>query len=240
MCDRSSLNCILRQLPLAAGFAAIAVTLLALPGTASAAIVFGNNLSSGMLAQNPAGGADAPMSKTVTFTVPSGFTGEVLCVQFDETLQVTGDSSNIGVSWNGTPLTEVAATCAQSAAKFPFASIWYLVNPTGGTNGSLMFTSTNISASYGAFTISGVATSVNPLTAAVYGYIATATTASFNIPTNGSFAVVAESARSTAAVTWARGPRPPALVSTRHGVFTMDRWCRAAATFLTFPRSQRS
>ena len=145
-------------------------------------------------------------------------------MQFDEALHLTSDSAGIGISWNGTPLTRGAELCAQASSNFPFASVWYLVNPTPATGGSLTFTSSNLSAFYGAFTISGVATGTNPLTAAVYGYTTQATSASFNVPTNGSFAVVAESARVTGTnPPWALTARSPAPASTNNGVVTIHR-----------------
>ena len=107
---------------------------------------------------------------------------------------------SIGVTLNGTPLTLGASYVPRLLLTFP--------SPPSGTSTTRLqraaaeaskLPGTAASLTYGAFTISGVNTGFNPITAAVYGYVNTATSASFNIPTAGSFAVVAEAARVTAA-----------------------------------------
>ncbi len=162
-----SRNVFLRQAPWALGLAVLAVMLLGAPGATQAAIVVSNTssavpwtISDGSATTS----ADAAMSGTESFTVTTSPTNSVLVVNYTAFAQSnTGLNSAPIIKWNGTQLTE-ALVQSSSSGSFILAGVFYLFDPTPAVNGSLTISGSGRDAEVGAYTLSGVNTTINPST----------------------------------------------------------------------------
>ncbi len=182
----------------ALGSAMLAALVLAVSGTAQAAIVM-SNLTSGTLAANDAGG-DAAKSTTSSYTVSAG---NILVVQLDlYSTNNTGAQIAPTITYNGSPLTMLAQTIGL-ASGYPQTDIFVLNSPTVGTN-NLVVNFTARSAAFGAMELSGVNTSATPGTASTISNSAvTPNVLNFSganaAGINGSFAVVTQASRDSGA-----------------------------------------
>ncbi len=188
-------NQVLRQVPWAIGLAALALGLLAAPGAASAAITITDTSSTafwGLSDGAPTTSADAVMSGTETFTISASPTNSVLIVNMTEFAQnnsATGPDANPTITWNGTPLTKGIVQIS-SASSYIYADLYYLFDPTPGTNGSLVISGSGRSAEVSAYTLSGVNTFIPPVT---YGHDSSNGTSAVSLSSAtaaGSFAAI--------------------------------------------------
>ena len=162
----------LRQLPLAAGLAALALGLLAAPGAARAQIVVSQTAATTPWALNGGGqSTDVAYSNSQSFTITAGLTNSVLVVQFDGYQNTSAASDPTQVIW-ATSSGTTALTLASSAnygtgGVYPVgtqsstADIFYLDNPTGGA-GQIVINGSAHGADADAFVLTGVNTSIAP------------------------------------------------------------------------------
>jgi len=145
---------------------ALALGLLAAPGTASAAIVITNSNAGSWqaLSVTPTASADFAFSGTQTFTVSTAPTNSVLVVNYTQVAQSNaGNDLNTTVTWNGVPLTRAINQVSANTSAI-YAEIFYLFNPTAAVNGSLVVSSSGRDAVWNAYTLSGVNTFLAPTT----------------------------------------------------------------------------
>ena len=142
--------------------------------------------------------ADTSFTSTNSYSVVPGT--QVLVVVFNGFGQVTGDNTPT-VTWNGQTMNS-AVSQIDGTATFNYSDIYYLVNPTSGT-GSIAVSGTRRTFQVSALDLTGVKTTASPvaITAGAAGSATVTATLPATVPLGG-FAVVGESGRESAAVSF--------------------------------------
>ncbi len=214
-------NGVLRDLPWAAGLAALAVMLLAAPGAARAAIVTVDAPQDWTLSVNQPSN-DALFTQSESYSVSSS--ANVLVVQYGEFAQTLNTPElNPTIAWvtasGGTQ--NLTATPMQISTPSPNSTtavcteVMYLYNPTPG-GGSLVIAGDARGAAMGAMTLSNVNTAVAPaVTGGTMSDGSATSQLSITLPATtptGGFAAIAEGCRAAYlapyTITSSNGPAP--------------------------------
>ena len=123
-------------------------------------------------------GSDGVLAGTDSFAITAGTASSVLVVNYTEFAQSnTGLDLSPSMTWNGTPLKQ-AINQISAATSNIYAEVFYLYDPAPAVNGNLVISGSGRTAAVGAYTLSGVNTTINPVT---YGHDANANPSSVTL-----------------------------------------------------------
>lgn len=177
---------------------ALVVGLLSAPAAASAAITISDTSSAVpwlVTSGSPTVSTDFAMTGTESFSITSVPGNTVLVVNYTALAQHNnGLVLTPSMSWNGVPL-QAAIVQSSTTSSYVIANVFYLFNPSPAVNGSLVISGSGRDALIGAYTLTGVSTTVAPA-----GVAATSgtNTVSVNLPNTtpaGGFAAITSAYR---------------------------------------------